>query len=448
MAKTNNNYEFLTTAPVPRVIGKMAAPAMVSMLMTSFYNMADTYFVGKISTQATAAVGVSFALMSVIQAIGFFFGQGAGTYISRELGARNVRHAEEMASFSFFVAIASGIVLMVLGLCFLTPLSIALGSTPTILPSTKEFLVMVLMGTPFMIGSMVLNNQMKFQGNANYAMFGMLSGGIVNLILVPLFIFGMNLGVFGAGLGTFIGQVCGFVVLLIMSHMGGNIIISPTKFRATKRYVREVFRGGTPSLTRQGLAAISTSVLNLAAGAYGDAAIAGVSIVSRISFLILSAVIGLGHGFQPFCGFNYGAGNNVRIKQGYYFCLKVSMLGLLGGIAICFPLATPIVTLFRHDADVIAVAAATFRWQMVTYPLVAFVTLSNMMMQTMGKSLSANLVAAARNGICFIPMILLFSHWFGLKGIEMCQSASDVLTFLVTAVLTVHLIRHSLRSKN
>lgn len=436
-----DNYQFLTSAPVPKVIGSLATPAIVSMLMTSFYNMADTYFVGHINTQATAAVGVTFALMSVIQAIGFFFGQGSGTYISRQLGARNHEKAQEMASMSFFMAIGCGILITVAGLIFLRPLSIILGSTDTILPYTEKFMSMVLLGTPFMIGTMTLNNQMKFQGNALLAMYGMLSGAVVNLILVPLFIFVCDWGVFGAGLGTFIGQVCGFIVIWIMSRKGDNLPISFRSIRLKKEYFLEVFRGGTPSLTRQGLAAVSTSILNLAAGAYGDAAIAGMSIVSRISFLILSAVIGLGHGFQPLCGFNYGAKLYDRVKQGYFFCLKISFWFLIVGVILCFPFATEIVHFFRDDLEVTQIGAIAFRWQMVTYPLVAFITLSNMMMQTIGKSISANLVAAARNGLCFIPLIFLCSYLWGLKGLEMCQAVSDCCTFLVTLLLTIPMIR-------
>lgn len=436
-----DNYRFLTSAPVPKVIGSLATPAIVSMLMTSFYNMADTYFVGRINTQATAAVGVTFALMSVIQAIGFFFGQGSGTYISRQLGARHEKEAQEMASLSFVLAIGFGVMITILGLIFIRPLSIILGSTETILPYTEQFMSMVLLGAPFMIGTMTLNNQMKFQGNALLAMYGVLSGAVVNLILVPVFTFTCGWGIFGAGLGTFVGQVIGFFVIWKMSRRADNLPISFRHLHYKHEYIKEIFRGGTPSLTRQGLAAVSTSVLNLAAGAYGDAAIAGMSIVSRISFLILSAVIGLGHGFQPLCGFNYGAGLYSRVKQGYYFCLKVSCAFLVVGVAICYPFAYEIVRFFRDDLEVAVVGTAAFRWQMITYPLVAFITLSNMMMQTIGRSLSANLVAAARNGICFIPLIFLCSYLWGLTGLECCQAFSDCCTFLVTLVLTIPIIR-------
>ncbi|MDO4191595.1 MAG: MATE family efflux transporter [Bacteroidales bacterium] len=441
MEQVKDNYLFLTTAPIPKIIQSLATPAIVSMLMTSFYNMADTYFVGKINTQATAAVGVTFALMSVIQAIGFFFGQGSGTYISRQLGARNTDKAKEMASTSFFIALAFGIILTVVGLICLRPLSIALGSTDTILPYTEKFMSMILLGAPFMIGTMTLNNQMKFQGNALLSMYGMLSGAIVNLLCVPLFIFVFDWGIFGAGLGTLIGQISGFIVLWFMAQRKDNIHISLRLVRLKKEYFTEIFRGGTPSLTRQGLAAVSTSLLNLAAGAYGDAAIAGMSIVSRMSFLILSAVIGLGHGFQPLCGFNYGAKLYRRVKEGYFYCIKLSVIFLIVGVAVCFPLSSQIIHLFRDDIQVEQVGAVAFRWQMITYPLVAFITLSNMMMQTTGKSISANLVAASRNGICFIPLIFTCSHFLGLHGIEICQAVSDCLTFIITLPLTIHLLR-------
>ncbi len=439
--KHRDNFTFLTTAPVSKVIATMALPTIIGMLVTSIYNIVDTYFVGKINTQATAAVGVVFSVMSVIQAVGFLFGQGSGTYISRKLGAKDTKKASIMASTAFYSSFIFGIIITATGLIWLTPLSVTLGSTPTILPYTEKYLSMILIGAPFMTGSMTLNNQMRFQGNASYAMYGMITGAILNVILVPIFIFILHMGILGAALGTLIGESCGFFILLTMTFRGGNIRMDIRKFSFSREYFGEIFKGGTPSLTRQGLASISTMLLNVAAGAYGDAAIAGMSIVTRISFVILSIVIGIGQGFQPLCGFCYGAKLYNRVRTGYFFSIKIAaaFLILCAIMGSCF--AENVINLFRNDPEVVAVGAAAFRWQLITYPLVSVIMLSNMMLQTTGRSIPANILAAARNGIFFIPLIILLPRLYGLPGVEMCQAAADILSFILAIPLAYSLLK-------
>lgn len=434
--KHRDNYTFLTTAPVGHVIGVMAAPTIISMLVTSIYNIVDTYFVGTINTQSTAAVGVAFSVMSVIQAVGFLFGQGSGTYISRKLGAKDVTNASRMASTAFFFSFLSGVVITAIGVACLTPLCVMLGSTPTILPYTEKYMSLILLGAPFMTSSMTMNNQMRFQGNASYAMYGMVSGAILNVILVPLFIFAFHWGITGAALGTLIGQVTGFTILFVMTFRGGNIRLRVRDVTFSRSYIAEIFRGGTPSLTRQGLASISTMLLNVAAGAYGDAAIAGMSIVTRISFVVMSIVIGIGQGFQPLCGFSYGAHLYGRVRQGYFFAIRAATIFLLTCTAIGLCYAPDIIYIFRHDMAVVAVGAVAFRWQLVTYPLVSVIMLSNMMLQTAGRSIPANILAASRNGLFFIPLIIILPHCYGLYGVEMCQAIADILSFAIAIPLT------------
>ena len=427
-----DNRTFLTTAPVGKVISTMAVPTVVSMLVTSIYNIADTYFVGLINTQATAAVGIVFPVMSIIQAIGFFFGQGSGTYISRKLGADEKHDADLMASTAFFSALASGLMVTLLGLAWLRPLSRALGSTPTILPYTIDYLGVILLGAPLMTCSMVLNNQMRFQGNAGKAMFGMLAGAGMNLILVPLFIFGFKMGILGCAIGTVLAQAFGFFTLLAMSRSKENISIKAKSFSTHRIYYREILRGGTPSLTRQVLACISTILLNVAAGAYGDAAIAGMSIVGRLSFVIFATILGIGQGFQPFCGFNYGAGNYDRVRKGIFYSIKLSLSFLALLCIPCFIFSPEIIYLLRHDPQVVAVGSTAFRWQLCTYPLAAIIVVSTMALQTSGRALMANILSASRNGLFFIPLILILPRIFGLLGVEMCQAVADLFSFLAT----------------
>ena len=445
---TKDNYLYLTTTPVPRLIVSLAVPTIISMLVTSFYNMADTYFVGKINTQSTAAVGIVFSVMSIIQAVGFFFGHGSGNYISRKLGAQETGNAEKMAATGFFWALFMGIFLAVVGLIFLTPLSLALGSTPTILPYTEKYLGIILLGAPFMTASLVLNNQIRFQGNAAYAMVGIVSGAVINVILDTILIFVFDMGISGAALATVISQICSFSLLLYMGRKGGNIRIRFKNFTPSLAFIKEIIGGGTPSLARQGLASVATILLNVAAGAYGDAAIAGMSIVTRIAMFINAFLIGFGQGFQPVCGFNYGAGLYARVRQGFWFCVKVGFIFLLVCALAGMGFAEEIVSLFRKgDPDVIAVGAAALRWQFITFPLGSWIVMSNMMLQTIRKPVKATIISSARQGLFFIPLIFILSHYLGLQGVEMCQAVADLLTFILAIPLTCSVLNEMKRKQ-
>lgn len=437
-----NNYDFLTSGSIPRVILTLAGPSIVIMLTSSLYTMVDTFFVGQINTQATAAVGVSFAVLSVAQAVGFFFGHGSGNYISRQLGAHHSGAALRMASTSFFLALLTGIALALLGLLLLTPLSRALGSTPTILPYTEEYLGIILLGTPLNIGSMVLNNQMRFQGNARLAMQGMVSGVVLNVVLDPVLIFGFNMGVAGAGWATVAGQALSFVLLLCLSQRDQNLHLHLRYMRPSRHIISEIARGGTPSLLRQGLGSVSTLLLNLVAAGWGDAAIAAMSIVGRITFLVNSFIIGLGQGYQPLCGFSYGAGLYQRVRRGYWFCVQIGTLFLLVCVLMGVLFASDIIQVFRNDPDVIRIGREALLLQLCTYPLSAFNMHSNMMMQTVNRTTQANLLAASRRGLFFIPFILLLPALFGLRGVEICQPVCD----LCAAILSLFVIRKFFRS--
>ena len=435
--RNRDNFTFLTSAPVHNVILTMAVPTIISMLVTSVYNIVTTFYVGRISTQATAAVGIAFSVMSIIQAVGFTFGQGSGNYISRELGAQRHENASRMASTGFFCAIATGLLLAVVGMFFLRPLALLLGSTDTILPDAERYLAFVLMGAPFMCGALCLNNQMRFQGNAAYAMFGIITGAVINIFLAPLLIFVFGMGITGAGLSTLAGQAFSLFVLIWMTHKGGTIRIHFSNFTPRKAYFREILAGGTPSFTRQGMASVGVAMLNVAAGAFGDAAIAGMSIVSRVTFVIFATVIGLGQGFQPLCGFCYGAKLYARVREGYWFIVRLGTTFLVFCAVLGFLFSSGIIAIFRHDPAVIEVGRVALRWQLVTLPLGAVVMYTNMMMQTIRKPWQANILAASRNGLFFIPLIIILPHYFGLLGVEMCQAWVDVLSFILSVPITV-----------
>lgn len=279
---------------------------------------------------------------------------------------------------------------------------------------------------------------MRFQGNAAYAMVGIVSGAVLNVALDPLFIFVFNMGVAGAALATVLSQICSFALLLYMTYRGGNLAIRYKKFTPTWMYIKEIIGGGTPSLTRQGLASISTILLNVAAGGYGDAAIAGMSIVSRIGMFINSFLIGFGQGFQPMCGFSYGAGLYARVRQGFWFCVRIGVVFFVVCAVVGYGYAEEIVELFRKgDPDVVATGANALRWQLIAYPLGAFTIISNMMLQTIRKSVRATILSSARQGLFFVPFIFILPHFWGLQGVEMCQAVSDLFTFLLAIPLSL-----------
>ena len=435
-------YRQMTEPPVGRLICKLAVPCIISMLVTAFYNMADTYFVGMLkSNAATGAVGVVFSMMAIIQAVGFFFGQGSGNYISRELGKKHYQEASNMAATGFYTAIATGLVICVIGQIFLEPLAYLLGSTPTILPYTEAYLRVILLGAPWMTASLVLNNQLRFQGSASYAMYGIVSGAILNIALDPLLIFVFDLGVAGAGWATIISQFVSFCLLLKGCSKGSNIHIHIRNVKLNWYYLKMIFRGGFPSLARQSLASVATICLNHAAQPYGDVAIAAMGVVQRISMFGISAMLGFGQGFQPVCGFNFGAGLYSRVRKGFWFSVKVSFIFLAVVSILGLIFAPDLIALFRDDPDVIACGARALRFQCMTLYLSSWTIISNMMLQSMGLVVPATFLSIARQGLFFIPLILILSYFFGLTGIQITQAIADLLTFLFAVPLQLRTLR-------
>jgi len=429
--KQEHKFHEMTTTPAGPLICKLALPCIVSMLVTAFYNMADTFFVGMLeSNSATGAVGVVFSLMAIIQAIGFFFGHGSGNFISRELGKHHTEEASNMAATGFFYALAAGLLLCIVGQLFLEPLAYMLGSTETILPYAKEYMSIILFGAPWMTASLVLNNQLRFQGSAVYGMLGIASGAVLNIALDPLLIFTFEMGVAGAALATIISQFVSFCLLLVGCSKGGNLHIHISRVQLKWSYFSAIAKGGLPSLGRQSLASIATICLNQAAGPYGDAAIAAMGVVQRITMFGASAMIGFGQGFQPFCGFNYGAKLYDRVKQGFWFCVRSSTGALLVIAAAGFIFAPQLISLFRDDPQVIAIGAAALRFQCVTFCFHGWIVMSGMMTQTIGLTGPATFLAIARQGLFFIPLVLILSSFFGVLGIQMTQACSDLLTLL------------------
>ena len=429
-------YEYLTQTPVPRLILQLSVPTIISMLVTGIYNTADTFFVGQISTQASAAVGLVLSVMAVIQALGFFAGHGSGSCLSRLLGAGKIQEAEETAATGFALALVMGTVLAVMGNLFAEPICLLLGASEASLADTMIYMRIILAGAPFMMGQFVVNNQLRYQGNAYYAMIGLMAGAIINIWLDPALMFGLKLGVAGAAISTVCGQLISFTILLAGSRRGGSIRLRKRNVRFSPHYLKEITNSGLPSLFRQGLAALATLLLNLQAGRMGgDAAIAGMSVVTKVLMLLSSVLIGFGQGYQPVCSFNYGAGLHNRAREGYFFCVKYGTAFLTAAAAVCYTFAPKIITLFRDDPDVIAVGTAAMRAQAISLPLMGVIVMTNMMLQSTGKGLKASIASSSRNGIFFIPLILILPRLYGLWGVEITQACADVLSFFLAIPL-------------
>ncbi len=426
-------FRKMTETPVGKLIITLGIPTTISMLITNIYNMADSYFVSKVSLSAGGATSIVFGLMSIIQAFGFMFGHGAGSHISRLLGERAGERASKYATTSFFYALFSGVLIMTLGLSFLDPFMRLLGSTDTILPYAVDYATYILMAAPLMTTSCVLNNILRYEGRASLAMIGLTTGGILNIALDPLFVFAFNLGIAGAGVATAISQLVSFCILFSVFLLGKTE--SKISFRYFERKfstIANVIITGLPSLARQGLNSVSTMVLNASAKPFGDAAIAAMGYVGRTSSLIFSVGLGVGQGFQPVSGFNYGAKRYSRVKRGAYFTLAFggAFIGIIS--AICFVFAPSVISIFRSESEVVAIGASALRIQCIALLFFPISVVATMLFQSIGKSKEALILSCLQSGALFIPLCLILPGLIGVLGIEISQPIAYTLSALVS----------------
>lgn len=423
--------------PVEKLIPKLAIPTIISMLVTSIYNMADTYFVSQLGTSASGAVGVIFSLMSLIQAVSFMLGMGSGNQVAMALGNQDTKKANGLVATAFYTAFAIGTFTLVFGNIFLEELVYLLGSTQTIAPYAMDYAKYILLAAPFMMGSLVMNNILRAQGNAMHGMVGIAFGGVLNMILDPVLIFKFDMGISGAGIATMTSQIISFFILYYQcNYRKGNVRIQISNFRPTKKLYSSILYVGSPSLCRQGLQSIATIILNYVAAPYGDAAIAALSIVSRIMMFINSALIGFGQGFQPVCGYNYGANRNDRVLKAFWFCVKVGtvMLVVLEVLGIFFGKEL-IISFRRDDADVIRMGVYAFRAQLILLPCLSWYIMINMLSQSIGYGVRASIVAMSRQGLFFIPCSLILPCLFGEVGLYIIQPVADVFALILCTVV-------------
>ncbi len=464
--------QMMLNAPVSRIIPKLAVPTIISMLITSIYNMADTLFVSQLSTAASGAVGVVFSIMGIIQAIAFTIGMGSGASVSQALGAGRTDEARTYVNVGFFTAFMMGLVIMAAGLLGMEPLVRFLGATETIAPHARDYATYIFYAAPFVMCSFVMNNHLRFQGLATYGMVGITTGGILNMLLDPFFIyapgfqftllgveltmpFGLGLGTAGAAIATAISQFISFTILLCQCNLRRDTIsIHPKYYKPTAKMYGRILYVGFPSLGRQGIASVANIVLNnsvlaVVAPYLQDAAISAMSIVSRFVMFINSSVIGFGQGFQPVCGFNYGAGKKDRVREAFWFSVKVTTVILLVLATIAFIFAEPIVTAFRKDdAEVIRIGATALRMHLATMPLWGMIIMSNMFTQSIGYGVRATILSASRQGLFLIPAllvlprVLLFSEADMPLSIAAAQPVADVLSICMAICIVISIMKH------
>jgi putative MATE family efflux protein len=436
MDTADRKYEQMTGTPVEFLICRLAVPSIIIMMISALYNMADTYFVSTLGTSAIAGVGVVFPLMAVLQALGFLFGQGSGSYMAREMGGRRVGQASKMAVTAFISSLLTGVLVAFLGIVFSRSWAETLGATETILPYAREYMFFILLGAPWIMGSITFNCQLRFQGNAASGLIGMTSGALLNIVLDPFLIFVCGMGVRGAALATMISQFVSCALLFIIVQTRGDVPVKIRDFTPVPSMYREMLKGGVPSLARQSITSVAAALVNHAAGVYGDAAIAALSVVNRILWLAMSAITGFGQGFQPVCSFNYGAKLYGRVKKSFRFCVRTSVLVLAGTGAALFIFAPRIIRIFRpNDPALIAIGSLALRLQSLVLPVDGWIIICNMMLQTMGKALRASLLATARQGIFLIPILFALSRLLGLTGIQLSQPLADLCTFVFSIPL-------------
>ena len=438
--KSMSQFDKMTKTPVSRLIIKLSIPAIISMMVTNVYNLVDTAFVGQLGNSASGAVGIVFGFMAVLQAIGFMFGNGSGSIISRLLGAKNTEQASKIASTGFFFTLLFGAVVAIISAFVLKPLVMLLGSTETISPYAQTYISYILVAAPFITASFTMNNLLRYEGKATLGMIGLIVGAVLNIAGDPILMFGLNMGIAGAGLSTCISQIVGFFVLLSMFLFHKTQCRLSVKLIVPK-FLPEIIGTGLPSLLRQGLNSLSTVVLNNCAAVYGDAAVAAMSIVSRVIFFTFSFALGVGQGFQPVCGFNYGAKKYDRLKTAFYFSVMLAeiIVVVMSVGLILFP--GEIVRIFRDDNTVMEIGSRALVLQGIAQLFLPFCMITEMALQSVGKKLGASVLSTLRNGLFFIPLLLILSNVRGLSGIQEAQPLAVTLAVIPSAILAVRFFR-------
>ncbi len=433
--------------PVQPLILSLAAPSIFANIVTTLYNLADTFFVGQMGvTSASAAVGVAFVTMTVIQSVAFYFAQGTGIHMSRCLGAGNTEEAAVYVNTGIAATVSIGTLIAIVGHLFLDQLCYVGGATPTILPYARTYISIILFGAPFIASGFLMNMQLRFQGESFYSMLCMVAGALLNTVLTPLFIFPLGLGIAGSALATVVSEAVSFFLLLYEMRKAG---ITPLGLRYVRMpdlaMVRIINNGGVPSFARQVMLGVATSLLNNAAAPFGDAAIAGIAVVQRITSVGNFFQIGIGQGFQPICGYNLGARRYDRIREAYFTALRLSFVSVAAIGVITFVWAPQLIAIFRDDPAVVEFGTLTLRLCSITMPFTGMAMATNFLLQTSGKMWRATFLGACRLGLVLGPVVLVLPPLLGRVGVQVAQPTTDIITTLIALPMAMAIL-HEMRS--
>lgn len=436
-------FDKMTRTPIPRLIISLGIPTMINMMVTSLYNLADTYFVSGLGQEATGAVNVVLSLMSIIQAIGFTLGMGSGSIVSKLLGQRKQKQADTVATSAFTAAIICGLTICILGSIFLTPLLWILGAPEesgvavTTMEYARQYTRYILFAAPFMCASYVLNNVLRAQGKALLSMLGLVSGAVVNVILDPILIYGANMAMRGAALATCISQIMSFGILLYL-FLSGKTIVRIKRESVSKKFAVyfDILSTGFPSFCRQILASLCTVLLSWAVKPY-DGALAALGVVQKVFMFAFSISLGIGQGYQPVLGYNYGCGRYDRVKKAYTFTLMFSTALMILFAAGCAIFAPNIMRSFLEKENAIQIGTVALRMQCICMPLLPINFMASVSYQAVGSKLAAAILSVSRQGLFYVPAVLILPSAIGLFGVQCCQSVSDFFSALFAIPFTL-----------
>lgn len=443
-AQERERKQFLkmTKTPIPRLIISLGIPTMLSMMVTSLYNLADTYFVSGLGDRAIGAVNVLLSLMSVIQAIGFTFGMGSGSIVSRLLGERKRDEADKVGVSALAASIFFGLMITIFGFLFLSPLMKVLGAKAepeggiTTLHYAKEYATYILFAAPFMCSSFVLNNLLRAEGKATLSMIGLIAGAVVNVALDPILIFGADMGMAGAAIATCISQITSFTILLVMFLSGKTVLrLQMRKISTRLKIYGNVISTGLPSFWRQILASLCTILLNWAVQPY-EGGQAALGIVQKVFMLAFSISLGIGQGYQPVLGYNYSAKRFDRVRSGYLFTLGFSTALMTAFAGVCAIFAPQVIQIFSNSENVVKIGTLALRLQCIGMPLLPVNFMAGVTYQVVGSKTIASLLSISRQGFFYVPAVTLMPKLFGLMGVQSCQMASDICAFFFAIPFT------------
>ncbi len=441
MNNQSKKMELLGSASIPKALLSMGIPTMIGMLVNAFYNLVDAYFVGGLGESQMGAISVVYPLGQVVVGLGLLFGNGAASYISRLLGRGDKENANKVASTALYSSVSVGAVIIIISMVFLHPILKLLGATDSILPFAATYASIYIVSCIFNVFNVTMNNIVTSEGAAKTTMCALLTGAVLNIALDPLFIYVFDLGVAGAAIATAISQVvstCVYQIYILRKKSVFHFRVKDCTY--TKETMSEIFKIGIPTLVFQILTSVSISLINNAAGDYGDSAIAGMGVVTRLISMGSLSVFGFIKGFQPIAGYSYGAKKFDRLRE----AIKTSILWstvfcvIFGVILALFPAA--IVSRFtKGDAEMIRIGAASLRANGISIMLFGFYTVYSSLFLALGKGREGFILGACRQGICFIPVILLLPIVWGLNGIMYAQPIADVLSAVITVFIAIPL---------